>query len=238
MTNRSISMSMYVAVPALLLAASAIEAADLAAWTPQPADWKGAKIVENAATLTADKWSYLVAPDEHADVELSASVTIESPAKRFQFFGQSWSAWPDKTFDDGGFEVALLLRSGSVTTDVDGQQLTDLVGYRVQLSHKYQVLALVKFPEGGYVQVVPCEVKLNQPHKLSASVAGSEIIVHLDGKEGIRWHDSFLPLAKGRFGVGVSSQAQITIGDVAVKPLPATPAPVPSHGSRIRYQTG
>ena len=66
-------------------------------------------------------------------MQVSARITITEAAKSVNFFGQSWSAWPDATFSDGGFDAGLLLRAGTNS------------GYRVQLSHKYQVVALVKW---------------------------------------------------------------------------------------------
>jgi hypothetical protein len=174
---------------------------DLAAWSPQPADWKPQAVAGDAATLSRDAWGYLVSPAEEASAELSATIRIEEPARQLQFFGSGWSAWPDPAFGDGGFEAALLLRGGKDS------------GYRVQISHKYQVVALVKFPEGGYVRVAPCTVKLNEPHQLLAKVDGNAIVVRVDGQEKIRWLDSFLPLEKGRVGIGVSSLAKVTFSD-------------------------
>src|SRR5207244_7956802 len=98
------------------------------------------------ATLTADKWSFLHSREELSHAEMSATVTITEPAKQFRFFGESWSAWPDPTFGDGGFEAALVLRGGKES------------GYRLQISHQYQLVALVKYPDGGYVRVVPFAV--------------------------------------------------------------------------------
>lgn len=186
----------------------------LAPWTRQPADWVGAAVQESAATLTSEKWSYLYSAIETADAEMSASVTIAEPAKLLRFFGQSWSVWPDPTFGDGGFEAGLVLCGGADS------------GYRIQLSHKYQLLALVKWPEGGYVRVVPCPVKLNEPHRVVARVQGSVITVAVDGVEKIRWQDDFLPLGKGKVGLGTSSGAKVQVSDVSVKALPSEPGSV------------
>lgn len=209
-------------VSSLLFAASSVCAqtpapkhdADITAWTPNPADWKGATVGDGKAVLTGDKWSFLRSPSEHPTAELSTTVTIDEAAKGMRFFGESWSVWPDGSFGDGGFEAALLLRAG-----MDG-------GYRVQLSHKYQAVALVKWPEGGYVRVVPCVVKLKEPHQIRVRVQGSLVTVSVDGAEKLRWDDYFLPLEKGGVGLGVSSGARVTFSDVTVTPLPASPATV------------
>ena len=184
---------------------------DLSSWAKEPATFAGAAVTGTKATLTSDKWAYLLSKDDHADGELAATFTIQEPAKQFQFFGQSWSAWPDPAWGDGGFEASLLLRAGKAS------------GYRVQLSHKYQELALVKFPEGGYVQSVPCEIKLKQPQRIAVTLSGNQITVKVDGLRKMSYQDDILPLEKGRFGVGVSSGAKVVVENVTFQSLPASP---------------
>ena len=193
--------------------------AELARWKHQPEDWQGATLADSKATLTADKWSYLVAPEEHAQVEVTASVTIVEAAKQLRFFGDSWSAWPDPTFGDGGFEAGVLVRGGEVLSKIEGRELRQESGFRVQLSHKYQCVALVKFPDGGYLRVVPCEVKLNQPIALSVVTLGNSVVVKVDGKEKIFHGDIDSPLKGGRVGIGTSSLARVTFDSVTVTSL-------------------
>ena len=105
---------------------------DFVDWKPLPEAFKGFSVAKEKALLTSDKWSYLVAPEESSNNEVSASITIHDAAKQFGFFGSSWSAWPDASFGDGGFEAALLLRGqggqtfllhpGHITLDI-GQSL-------------------------------------------------------------------------------------------------------------------
>ena len=157
----------------LLLSVSCAAAGDFTTWQPLPADWKPAAVAGQTATLQrGGNWAYLVSPGEHSHAEVSATVTIDSAATQFGFFGSSWSAWPDPAFGDQGFEASLLLRA-----DEKGTR-----GYRVQVSHKYQQVALVRFPDGGYLRSVHCEVKLNTPIKLRAKVAGGVLRVSVDGK--------------------------------------------------------
>src|SRR5688572_13743251 len=99
---------------------------DLATLAKEPESFAGARIVGGKAELASDKWSFLLAKDEHADAELTATVTILETAKHLGYFGQSWSVWPDPTYGDGGFEAGVLLRAGKDE------------GYRVQLSHQLQ----------------------------------------------------------------------------------------------------
>jgi hypothetical protein len=201
-------------------------AESLTRWTPVPDSWRGATVHESGVHLTGEKWSYLFAPEEHSNAEVAATFTITEAAKRFRFFGESWSVWPDSTFGDGGFEAAVLLRAGETS------------GYRLQFSHRYQALALVKWPEGGYVRVVPCPLKLNEAHRVVARAQGTSVTVSVDGAERIRWSDTFLPLAKGGVGLGVSSQAKVAFTEVVVKSLDPTPTlPAAVHLPRFSVRS-
>ncbi len=202
-------MTQFFLLPALLsvLPYPARAGESLERWTRLPEDWSGVALTENSLDVTGEKWSYLVAPGQHPHAEVSASFTIKEPATKFRFFGESWSVWPDGTFGDNGFEAALLLRAGEKS------------GYRVQFSHRYQVLALVKWPDGGFVRVVPCGVKLKEEQKVAARVEGPEVVVRVDGVEKLRWTDTFLPLTQGSVGLGVSSGAKVSFHGVHVKPL-------------------
>lgn len=112
----------------------------------------------------------------------------------------------------------MLLR-GATDEKADGSH-----GYRVQLSAKYQELALVRFPEGGYVRTVPCGVKANDPMRLVARIAGNVIRVFVNGREMIVYHDRLDPsLPAGRAALGVSSNARVRFSQVAIAPIAAEP---------------
>lgn len=211
---------------------------DLSKWTARPSDWKGAAVADGKVAMSAEKWSYLVAPGELPQVEVSANVTIREAAKQLRFFGEGWSAWPDPTFGDGGFEVGVLVRGGEVVTKIDGKEFRQESGFRVQLSHKYQCVALVKFPDGGYLRVVPCEMKLNQPIALSVVALGNAVVVKVDGKEKMFFGDIDAPVAwdsvpsddvrktnaRDRVpsylaGIGTSSLARVTFDAVTATSL-------------------
>lgn len=224
MCRKLAAFAIVAMVPFAVPAAEESKPEDLASWVKEPATFTGVTIADGKTTLTSDPWAFLLHKDEHADGELGATVTILEPAKRFDFFGAGWSAWPNPTVPDGGFEVSLLLRAGRhPVTAPPGITCHDSEpnGYRVQLSHKYQEIALVKYPYGGYVQSVPCEIKLKQPHRVAAKLEGNRLTILVDGVEKIRYQDDVLPLAKGRLGVGVSSNAKVVVEDVRVISKPA-----------------
>jgi hypothetical protein len=210
--------------------ASALEAHDFTQWKvlavptangkPVAASPAPLEVTPQTVTMQAGAWSHFISPQDSTNVEVSTVATIESPATQSAFFGSSWSAWPDPKFEDQGFDAGITLRAAA-----DGSQ-----GYRVQWSTKYQHLALVRFPDSGYVRAVPCAVQANTPLKLRVTVAGSVIRVFVDDKQLIEYVDRLEPpLERGRMAVGVSSQARVKFADFSVRPIAAeaTPAPLP-----------
>ena len=89
------------AIVALALPAFAADRpASLDDWKSSPADWVGSEVKDGSATLTSDKWAYLIAPDAAADVEVSATIKLHTQGKLDRYFGKSWSVWPDKSYGD------------------------------------------------------------------------------------------------------------------------------------------
>jgi hypothetical protein len=236
--NHTLRLAVFLIAVAVTLPV-ARGAEGLSGWDREPATLSGATVTAEKATLGSDNWSFLLNKEDVADGELTATVTLLEPAKQLGFFGQGWSAWPNPTLSDGGFEAGLLLRAGKepVTSPAGipaGKVALRPVGYRVQLSHKYQEVALVKYPTGGYLQSVPCEIKLKHPHRLTATLNGNRISVRVDGVEKIRYQDDLLPLEKGRFGVGVGFGARGVVEGVTVVSRPAGPrAPAARHEPKL-----
>ncbi|MFO0905677.1 MAG: LamG-like jellyroll fold domain-containing protein [Pirellulales bacterium] len=210
------------------LFASGVGAADLARWTAAPEKSPPPQVHAGQAIFESGDWSYLTSPDEWGDVEVTATTTIEKPATQFDFFGSSWSAWPNAKFEDRGFEGAIVVRWSD-----DGRQ-----GYRVQWSAKYQEIALVRFPDGGYVRSVKCPITTQRPTTVRVTAAGSVIRVAVDGEPRIHYVDRLEPLlAKGRVAIGASSGARTTFTAVDVRSIPAeaTSAATP-HTPRLSFR--
>jgi hypothetical protein len=107
----SCSCRLPVLVCCLVLAGLPLRGGEFSKWRPLPATGNAPLTSDGTVTLQSSGWSYLAAPERFANAEVSAVVTIDSPATQFSFFGASWSAWPDPTFGDQGFEAGLLLRA-------------------------------------------------------------------------------------------------------------------------------
>jgi hypothetical protein len=213
------------AIP-LLGAAQDPRPLDFGAMERRPAAFKGVQFADGKATLSSDRWGFLVAPDEYADVEIETTFTIQEPAKQFRFFGESWSVWPDLTYPDQGFEAAILLRSGPES------------GYRVQFSHRLQEVALVKYPDGGYLRSAPCAIRLNESHTVTVSARSNRISVRVGGQEKISFADTLLSIPKGRLGVGSSSGAKVAFEKLTVRNLEPGPAQAPApHAPDFRVRT-
>lgn len=215
-------------VPVLCMA-TLLQAEELAQWQRMPKDWNGVSVVDGKATLSSGAWAYLVAPHEMAQAEVSATVVIDEPARQFRFFGESWSVWPDHTYGDQGYDAGLLLRGDAKGTS----------GYRVQISHKLQEVTLVRFPDGGYLLSVPCDVKLKTPIKLSVKITGRVIRVTVDDRELIQYVDRVEPpLATGLCGLGVSSAAKVTFSEAKITTLDLETTPtLQPHQANFRVRT-
>lgn len=209
----------------------------LPGWTRVPAEFAGLKAEAGKLTLQGTglpdrtRWGGIVGGQALGDCDVSLSVTVRDPTGRADFFGESWSVWPDLTFADGGYDFAVWLR---VVSEKDG--LTG--GYRLQVSHKYQDLALVKWPDGGYLRAVPCAIKKGEPLALTVRLVGDEIVVKAGGKEVLRARDPDLPKRVGPVGLAVSHGARVEVGPVTVAALPeADPKPPAAHKPNFRTRT-
>lgn len=197
---------------------------DFTRWQSIPAKSNPVSVTSDAVTIQSGAWSYLYSPMDLENIEISATLLIESPASQFEFFGSSWSAWPDPKFEDRGFEAGMILRGSA-----DGSS-----GYRIQLSSKYQELAIVRFPESGYVRSVPCQIKTGTPVKLRVQATGPIIRVFIDGQQCVQYVDRLgRQLAAGRLAVGASSGSHVTWTDYCYREITAEPAP-PAEPHRLR----
>jgi len=104
--------------------------------------------------------------------------------------------------------------------------------YRVQLSTEYQELILWH-GLGGYLQVVPCELKAGRAYKLDVAVRGRNIQVSVDGKKKIDYWHRTLPSLSGKIGLG-AYRSTVAFGDVTVTELPAQTVTLPPHQPRFR----
>lgn len=184
---------------------------DLSGWRARPASAAPLARSASALTLTGATWTHWVSPGTYNHPEVKATVTIESQATRFDFFGSSWSAWPDARFEDLGFEAGLTLCESP-----DGKN-----GYRVQLSLQHQQLTLVRFPDGGYLASVSCPLRTNVPIALQVRVVGGVVEVSVDGQPRLKQVDRLgAGLSTGHVALGVSSAARVRFSDLAIRSNP------------------
>jgi len=189
-------------------------------------------------TGTAAPWSIQVAGDATwTDYRLTAEVVIRKPTPKadFPIFSGEFDRYlPREDFPplcqhtgqyryryyagefDWGSDAALFVRYQ------DRENC-----YRVQLSTRYQELILWH-GTGGYLQVVPCELKPGKAYRVDVVTRGDRIRVRLDGRKMIDYRHRTLPTLSGKIGLGVY-QATAAFTGVRVTPLPPAVAPAPPH---------
>src|SRR5688572_25755197 len=94
-------------LPALLRA----EEIDFTTMERAKDSFAGAKIEKDKAVLSSHDWAYLRTKEAYSRGAFWLRFVIKEPAKQANFFGEGWSAWPDPTFSDKGFELGVLLRA-------------------------------------------------------------------------------------------------------------------------------
>ncbi len=156
-------------------------------------------------------WSYaLFDQNIPQDAAIEAVVTIGKPCPRQ---GPGHADWFRYTIqrEDPGYDACLILRSF-------GSGLTESWWYRVQLSTRYQEIALHK-GNGGYVKVVPAEIAVNKPLRLKAEARGGRIRVWLAAKLVLEYDDQVAPILGqgGKWGVG-SFEATVSFRDAKILP--------------------
>lgn len=195
-------------------------ATDFTKWASVPQEFVGGKqdagklLLESGAFRGPEsqpwKWVGWFTESPARDLEIQANVRITRLATDFGWFGQSWSVWPDPTYGDSGFEAGI-----GLAIDHKNQS-----GYRVQFSQKYQSVALVRYPLGGYVRVAPCTIEKDKPLLVEVNRRGREIRVRVDGKELIQYLDPLPLLPAGQVGLLTSSRGAVQFEKVELKALP------------------
>lgn len=200
-------------------------AADLTTWRARPASATPPERSASAVTLTGATWTHWVSPEVHEHPEVAVTLKVEKPASRFDFFGSSWSAWPDARFEDLGFEAGITLCESS-----DAKS-----GYRVQVSLRHQQVALVRFPDGGYLASVPCPLQPAVPIALRARAVGGVVEVWVDGQSRLRHVDRLGGgMPGGHVALGTSSGATVRFSDLSIRAHPAPePALIPPHAAKF-----
>jgi len=196
------------------------------------------------AAGTAAPWTIQVGGDAAwTDYKLSASVTIRQPGPKTDKSVICHSEWdrylPREWYPpmcqhtgqyryryyagefDWGSEAAVFFRYQDREN-----------GYRVQLSTEYQELILWH-GLGGYLQVVPCELKTGQTYKVDVLARGKNIQVMLDGVKKIDYWHRTLPTLAGKVGMG-AYRSTVAFQDVTVTLLPAATVDLPPHKPRFR----
>ncbi|OPZ87258.1 MAG: hypothetical protein BWY76_00550 [bacterium ADurb.Bin429] len=107
--------------------------------------------------------------------------------------------------------------------------------YRIQLSATRGELALWD-ATGGFLQIVPCPVKLNQQHTLTITTIGARFSTALDGTTVLNYWDRSAPLLKGRVGLAVW-KSKTLVNTFSATPLRVRPSQAPAYKPTFRAVT-
>jgi hypothetical protein len=196
---------------------------DFKTWVREPREFAGASIEGGRVVLSSDPWSSLLSPAPVEDVEASLTFTVLEAAKKTNYLTlKDWGVWTDFGVSDEGYELGVLLRHGPQG------------GYRVQVSAKFQEIALLSYPKGSFLRVATSKINLNASHELRVSIQGDRISVHLDGEEKFTYTEECVPRGKGAFGLSASSGGRVAVEKLRLTSLPKGPSPKPApHVARF-----
>ncbi len=185
---------------------------------------------ENAGMLVGQGqkgfWSTILAPGEQGANQnvtvrfqivngQNRPLALPGGSARFRFwYGENIGGWD----------------FGTVLRYADGLNF-----YRVQLSAARGQLALWD-ANGGFLQVVPCPVKLATTHTLEITARGAHLQAALDGQMVMDYWDRTLPPLSGQVGLA-SYMSTVQVEHFAVTPVPAETAPMPDHKPNFHFET-
>lgn len=107
--------------------------------------------------------------------------------------------------------------------------------YRLQVSAARSELALWD-ATGGFLQLITCDLKLNQPAELLLNWCGAHIQASLNDKPLMDYWDRTLPYTKGRVGLA-AWKSEVQVADFAISPVTgdSNTAP-PTHKPNFRLE--
>ena len=176
------------------------------------------------ATGVGSQWSTRLLPkDQAANQKVTLKFNVQQSAGQpFALPGNCvrWSYyWGENS---PGWDVGVVLRFKD-----------PLNFYRVQLSATRGQLALWD-STGGFLQLVPCAVKVNEPHTLQVTARGAHFQVSLDDKPVLDYWDRTLPHLAGRTGLAVC-QSTTVVASFSAEKIKRDAAPMPPHQPDFRF---
>ncbi len=149
----------------------------------------------------ANRWSTRLLPGEQGD---ASTTTVD--------FTLQASSGVNRVLPDGCIRWGFYWGENNPGWDIGvvTRFIDPLHFYRVQVSATRGELALWD-STGGFLQIVPCPVKLNQPHTLVVKAANAHLTATLDGQPVLDYWDRAAPHRNGQTGLAVwQSTARVT----------------------------
>src|SRR5262249_46397894 len=113
LVSRAVVMVLFAVIPTSRAAEEPVLKDGLAGVNRLPEKFAGASIEGGKATLhQGEGWAYLLSKNSYEHVAARLQFTIQQPAKDFRAGGHGdWNAYRFHAYDDGGYEVGVLLRA-------------------------------------------------------------------------------------------------------------------------------
>ena len=181
------------------------------------------------ATGLANCWSTMLTPGDQHDTSITTRFTVQKSSNAARQLPGGCVRWGFHWGENlPGWDVGVVL----------GYQ-DPLNFYRVQLSAARGELALWD-ATGGFLQLIPCKIAMNQPHDLKIGWHGAHIDVVLDNKPVMNYWDRSLPYTHGQVGLTVwKSETQFAAFSVEQpgKGVSSVRMPaMPAHKPNFRFE--
>ena len=177
-------------------------------------------------TGLAERWSTMLAPgDQGANRKVSVRFAVQqSSGAPFSLPGgcYRWGFYWGENAPGWDFGVVLRFKD-------------PLSFYRVQVSAARGQLALWD-STGGYLQIVPCAIKANEPHTLEITARGAHFQVALDGAPVMDYWDRTLPHESGRVGLA-AYKSTVRVESFEVDSAAKDATRMPPHRPNFRFDT-
>ena len=108
--------------------------------------------------------------------------------------------------------------------------------YRIQVSATRGQLALWD-STGAFLQIVPCAIKVNEPHTLEITARAAHFQVSIDGQSVMDYWDRTLPHTEGQVGLAVY-KSTTSIESFAIEKVAADSTPMPPHKPNFHFVLG
>lgn len=204
----------------------------LAGWAPFPAGQMWPIAVDGGVFFSTNPqrvgYTGALTTMPAGNAELNTTVTISTATTNSWWQGVYFDVFQNKTFTDGQYDLAIWVRSSNDLSR----------GYRIQLSTRMHDVALVSYPDGGYVRSVTVPaISLNVPIAVRIRTVADEMVVSINNQNAFSVRDPNLLGAPSTIAFALNQGARFDVSHATYEVLPAAPvAPAVDHQPNFRLR--